>query len=278
MAQKKSGLSYVPADSVLHRMTGGAKLVFLLLVSLAAMITFDTRLLVALSVLVIVLFFISKMPLADMKMVLVIMLGIMVLNLIITYLFSPEEGVAIYGSRTELLHIIGRYSVTSEQLFYLLNMTLKYFVILPMALIFFVTTEPSEFASSLNTIGVNYKVAYSVSLALRYLPTVQREYQDVSKAQAARGVDTSKNAKLPARLRGIVSQLFPLIITSIDRIERISAAMELRSFGRNPKRTWYRGRPFTALDFITIAFAVLTLVAAIVLFVVNGSRFWNPFS
>jgi len=100
MAKKNSGLSYVAADSILHRMTGGAKLVFLLLVSLAAMITFDTRLLVALSVLVIALFFISKMPLSDMKAVLVIMAGIMLLNLIITYLFSPEEGVAIYGSRT----------------------------------------------------------------------------------------------------------------------------------------------------------------------------------
>jgi len=277
MANKNSGLSYVAADSVLHRMTGGAKLIFLLLVSLAAMITFDTRLLIALSVLVIALFFISKMPLSDMKMVLVIMLGIMLLNLLITYLFSPEEGVLIYGSRTELLHIWGRYSVTTEQLFYLLNMTLKYFVILPMALIFFVTTEPSEFASSLNAIGVNYKVAYSVSLALRYLPTVQREYQDVSKAQAARGVDTSKNAKLPSRLRGIVSQLFPLIITSIDRIERISAAMELRSFGRNPKRTWYRGRKFTRLDYLTIAFSILTLAVAIALFIYNGSRFWNPF-
>ena len=45
------------------------------------------------------------------------------------------------------------------------------------------TTHPSQFASSLNQIGVPYKIAYSVSLTLRYIPDLQEEffhYQDVS--------------------------------------------------------------------------------------------------
>ena len=40
-----------------------------------------------------------------------------------------------------------------------------------------VATNPSEFAASLNKIGVNYKIAYSVAIALRYIPDVQRDYQ-----------------------------------------------------------------------------------------------------
>ena len=36
-----------------------------------------------------------------------------------------------------------------------LNITLKYFAIIPMALLFIVATNPSEFAASLNKIGVN---------------------------------------------------------------------------------------------------------------------------
>ena len=54
------------------------------------------------------------------------------------------------------------------------------------------TTHPSQFASSLNQIGVSYKIAYSVSLTLRYIPDVQEEYQTIKLSQEARGVELSK--------------------------------------------------------------------------------------
>ena len=82
-------------------------------------------------------------------------------------MFSPYQGVEIYGSRTDLFHLIGPYTVTKEQLFYELNVILKYFATIPMALLFILTTDPSEFAASLNKIGVSYKVAYTVSIALK---------------------------------------------------------------------------------------------------------------
>jgi len=211
-------------------------------------------------------------------MIIVFLAAIMVMNIIITYLFSPEEGVRIYGSRTEIMHLFGRYYLTREQLFFQANQTLKYIAILPLATIFFVTTEPSEFAASLNAIGVNYKIAYSVTLSLRYIPAVQREFHEISQAQQARGVDLSKNAKLSKRVKGILTILFPLIITSIDKIERISNAMELRSFGKNKSRTWFRARPFRGIDYVVIAGSAALIVVAIALFFVNGGRFFNPFA
>ena len=64
-----------------------------------------------------------------------------------------------------------------------------------------VATDPSEFAASLNKIGVNYKIAYSVSIALRYIPDVQRDYKDISFAQQARGIDMSSKEKLSKRIK-----------------------------------------------------------------------------
>ncbi|MCL1987562.1 MAG: energy-coupling factor transporter transmembrane protein EcfT [Firmicutes bacterium] len=278
MANRTAGLTYIEKNTPLHKMTGGAKLLMLLFMSLAAMITFDTRLLVVLVVVAISLFVVAKMPIKEMKMIFSILAFIMAVNLVVSYLFSPEEGVAIYGSRTELFHIIGRYYITREQLFYQLNVTIKYFAILPLAMVFFVTTDSSEFAASLNAIGVNYKIAYSVSLALRYIPSVLREYHDISQAQQARGIDISKNVKLSKRIIGIATIMFPLIITSIDKIDRIAGAMELRSFGKHKKRTWYKARPFKKLDYAAVAVSLLFIVAAVLLNFVNGGRFFNPFS
>lgn len=277
MASTKTQLSYVHKDTPIHRLSGATKLLMTLFVSFAAMITFDTRLLVFIILLSGMMFAIAQVPWRNMKMILTFIGVVMLINIIVTYLFSPEEGVRIYGTRTVIAHIVGRYYLTQEQLFFQVNQTLKYMAIVPLALIFFVTTEPSEFASSLNAIGVNYKIAYSVTLALRYIPAVQREFHEISQAQQARGVDLSKNVRITTRLKGMLVIIFPLIITSIDKIDRISNAMELRSFGKNRRRTWFRAKPFKLADVLVIVGSALLIGASIVLFFVNGGRFLNPF-
>ena len=82
---------------------------------------------------------------------------------------------------------------------------------LSVGLLFVITTHPSEFASSLNRIGVPYKFSYAVSIALRYIPTVQEDFITISKAQQAKGIDISKNVKLTTRIKNISYTLLPLI-------------------------------------------------------------------
>ena len=146
-----------------------------------------------------------------------------------------------------------------------------------MVILFVSTTNPSEFAASLNRIGVNYKICYAVSLAVRYIPDIQREYHDISISLQARGVEMTKKEKFLKRLKNIVTILFPLIITSMARIETVSNAMELRSFGKNKKRTWYEARPFRPADIAVIVVCALLLVLSISLSFVNKGRFYNPF-
>jgi len=219
----------------------------------------------------------SKLRFSDFKAILTLLVLFMVINNLAIFLFAPEQGVMIYGTRSELLYITDRYRVTSEQLFYQLNVTLKYFAIVPVALVFFLTTEPGEFASSLNTIKVHYKVAYAVSLSLRYIPDIQRAYREISQAQQARGIDISKKAPVRARLAGILTILFPLVFSSLDKIDLISNAMELRGFGRLKKRTWYSTRRFTKWDFFIIGFCVICVLLSVLTLVINGGRFYNPF-
>ena len=273
----KKAFGYIPRDTPVHRLTGASKLIFTLLVSVAAMITFDTRLLVVIIVISLVLFKISQIKFSDFKYVLAIMILFLVVNNIAIFLFSPEEGVGIYGTRNEILHIAGRYYLTQEQLFYQFNVTVKYLAVVPIALVFFLTTEPGEFASSLNTLKVSFKVAFAVSLSLRYIPDIQQSYREISQAQQARGVDISKKAPIRARLAGILAILFPLVFSSLDRIELISNAMELRGFGRLKRRSWYKYRPFTRWDCVLVGVSILSVILSAVMVTVNDGRFFNPF-
>lgn len=270
-------LSYIKKDSPIHKLTGATKLIAFLLWTIVAMITYDTRLLVAMLVIGIVSFKISKIEFKEISFVLYFIMAFLMLNAIMIFVFSPEQGVSIYGTRTVLLHLVGPYTITVEQLFYELNVILKYFATIPMALLFILTTDPSEFAASLNKIGVNYKAAYSISIALRYIPDIQKDYKDIAFAQQARGIDLSKKEKFFKRIKNAASILMPLIFSSLERIDKISIAMELRAFGTKKKRTWYKKKDFTKSDYIVIVSFILLLVLALILVKIDGGRFYNPF-
>lgn len=179
--------------------------------------------------------------------------------------------------RTVLFSIAGPYTITAQQLFYHLNITVKVICVVPVALLFIACTDPSEFAASLAMIGVNYRVGYAVSLALRYIPDVQREYTNISQAQQTRGIDLSGKDKFFTRLKNSVAILLPLVMSSINRIETVSNAMELRGFGKEKKRTWYMQRKLTKNDWIAIGLAVLVPVVDMTVTFWDGSRYYNPF-
>ena len=270
-------LSYIKKDSPIHKLTGATKLICFLLWTIAAMITYDTRVLVGLFVFGIVAFKVSKIEFKEISFILYFILFFLLLNALLIFVFSPYQGNDIYGTKTVLFHLVGPYSVTKEQLFYEFNVILKYFATIPMALLFILTTDPSEFAASLNKLGVSYKIAYTVSIALRYIPDVQRDYRDISFAQQARGIDLSNKEKLLKRIKNSVAILMPLIFSSLDRIDKISLAMELRAFGNNKKRTWYNSKTFSSKDYVCIALFIIIVAISVLMVKVNGSRFYNPF-
>ena len=87
----------------------------------------------------------------------------------------------------------------------------------------------------------------------------------------------SKKVSLVRRLKAASAILIPLILSSMDRIEVISNAMELRSFGKNKKRTWYMARRFTAVDIASMTLCAALLAFSILDVAAMGSRFYNPF-
>ncbi|MGI6018648.1 MAG: energy-coupling factor transporter transmembrane component T family protein [Marvinbryantia sp.] len=270
-------LSYEQKDTWIDRLTGVTKLMFFLLWSVVSMITYDTRVLLVMLFLSLVIFKISKISWKQIATVFKFIMLFLCLNLLMVYIFAPYEGTKIYGSRTDLVHLFWKYTLTKEQLFYEFNILIKYFTVTPAVLMFLVTTNPSEFAASLNRIGIHYNVGYAVAIALRYVPDVQGDFTKIKHAQEARGIEMSSKASLLSRIRKMASIIFPLIFTGMERIDVISNAMELRRFGKNKKRTWYSGRPLKRNDYLTLVFLIVFSAAALVITFQNGSRFYNPF-
>ena len=254
------------------------KLGLFLLWSFTGMLTYDTRVLLVMLALSLVIFYMSKTEWKQVGTVFKFILLFLCLNLVAVYIFSPQQGTLIYGTSTVLVNLPGRYDLTVEQLFYEFNIMLKYLTVTPVVLMFIVTTNPSEFAASLNRIGISYNVGYAVAIALRYVPDVQSDFTKVKHAQEARGIEMSGKASVWERLKKMSMIIFPLIFSSMDRIDVVSNAMELRGFGKHKKRTWYKGRKLTKTDYMTLAFAAVFMIASLWITFADGNRFYNPFS
>ena len=71
--------------------------------------------------------------------------------------------------------------------------------------------------------------------------------------------------------------IFPPLFSSIDRIDVVSNAMELRGFGKNKNITWYMGKKLVQKrlsdDWICGEYLWRSLTIRLQI----GSRFWNPF-
>ncbi len=270
--------SYSQLDTFVHRLSGLSKLVCFLLLTSAIMLTYDIRIILAIMVLSFVMMQVAKIRYSQIRLMLIYVMAFLVVNFFLTYLFEPEYGVAIYGTKHVLFSFGGHYTVMQEQLFYQFTKLFKYLSVIPLGIIFVLTTNPSEFASSLNGVGVSYKICTALSLTLRYFPDVADDYNTIALAQQARGVEMSSKAKMMDRLKRSASILIPLIMTTMDRIELISNAMDLRGYGKHRKRTWYARKPLRTADYISMAVCLAVLVFTLyVRFFINHSIYYNPF-
>jgi energy-coupling factor transport system permease protein len=271
-------IGYIDRPTFLHHLSGSTKLIGFISFSIIGMVTFDTRFLLGILIMSLVLFHYAQIRYREVALIVKVIIAFAALNLIMVYVFGPGYGMQIYGTKHLILGNSQHYfNLSWEELFYLFNLLLKYVFAVPLALIFLLTTNPSEFAASLNKIGISYRISYAFEIALRYIPTVQRDYRTISLAQQARGYEMSKTAPLMQRAKGAVQILLPLIFTSLERIETISQAMALRRFGQQHKRTWYMARPFKTADYLSLIVIAVWLILGIYLFKVNNGRFWNPF-
>ncbi len=270
-------ISYEKKNTRIHELSGFTKLVFFILWCLTSALTYDTRILHIMVIIGACIYRLSGTSWKQVSTVFKAVMFFMLINLLCIFFFAPYQGCDIYKSRTDLADLFGNYSITAEQLFYEYNVMIKYFTVIPTIFIFLVTTDPSELAASMNGVGIPYTVSYAFSLALRYIPDLQGDFRKIRNAQEARGIEMSSKAGLMERIKRNASIISPLLFSSMDRIEVVSNAMELRGFGKKKKRSWYSKKKLAPADYAVIAFIIVFSAAVLIITYMDGSRFYNPF-
>lgn len=269
---------YIERDNFIYRLSGLTKLAGFFFMTFAVMFSYDIRFISCVFVFSLVLIRMADITFSQIRIMLLYVIIFLVINFVLTFLFSPLYGTEIYGTRHDLFSFGGRYVLTEEQLLYQITKTLKYASVVPLGIIFFLSTNPSEFAASVNRIGLPYKAAFAFSLTLRYFPDLIRDYENIAAAQQTRGLDLSKKEKVSRRMKNVMNIFIPLVFSTLDRIDTISNTMDLRGFGKGKKRSWYAARPLKKGDVVSIVLCAGVFILSLCISVfINHSRFFNPF-
>jgi energy-coupling factor transport system permease protein len=270
----KSGSLYIKRDSIFHEIDGSIKLLMLICWTIFTFMFMDARIFTFMIIIGFLMVYISKLPLKSLLPLIIFIIIFTFFNSLLLIIVTPDYGSKLSGTYTVILNIFN-IKLTYETLFYAFTLSLKYICMAPLTILFIFTTEPGTFASSLNRLNISYRVSYAVSIALRYIPDVKSELGNIINAQEARGIAFRRGeANFFIRMKNYVSVLFPLLLSSLQKIDVVSNAMELRSFGKYKKRTWYNRKPLTTKDFIFIFISISLVFIGIYLKTNYFTKFW----
>lgn len=233
-------ISYTPGTKFLEKLTGATKVKLFFSSILLVMLTFDLRVILP-SFILHFLFVLSLKP--SWKKIKYVAWFVIIMNLInvtLFYLVQPLIGTEMAGSVTELFRFNNHFIVTGETIVYLITRLLKIYTTFLISLWFVLSITPSQLASGLYACKVPYKICTIVSLGLRYMPDILRDYQSIHESMQMRGVELDKKkVSLFRRLKNGLAILLPLIIVSFEKVDVISNAMDLRGYGQLNVRSYY---------------------------------------
>ncbi|MER7892351.1 energy-coupling factor transporter transmembrane component T [Micromonospora sp. NPDC094482] len=164
----------------------------------------------------------------------------------------------------------GPVVVTSGVLLTALGLVLRMFAVALPGVIVFATTDPTDLADALvQNAKAPARFAIGALAAFRLVPLLGQEWQMISMARRARGVDAGRNPV--AKLRLFVSTAFALLVGAIRRGTRLAVAMDARGFDAGTPRTVARRQRFTAADALLVAGAATLAAAALTASILLGT-------
>ena len=146
----------------------------------------------------------------------------------------------------------GPLVITTSVLSTALALALRVIAVALPGLLVFATTDPTDLADALiQNVKASPRFAIGALAAFRLVMLLGQEWQMLTLARRARGVDAGRNPLAGIRL--FASTAFALLVGAIRRGTRLAVAMEARGFDSGLPRTVARRQHFTGADAALIA-------------------------
>ena len=197
---------------------------------------------------------------------------ILILFLMAIYIFIPDSDPYHFGLGTAFT--IGSLVVRWNSFCRVGYIVLRLIIMISLTMVLTSTTKPMDMTYAFEWYMLplkplhfpTHEIAMTLSIALRFIPTILDETERIMKAQASRGVDFNHGG-LFKRFGAVIALIIPLFVSALERSEELANAMIVRGYDPRAKRTRYRLLRFSWRDIIAFVLVVALFVGVILLFV-----------
>jgi energy-coupling factor transport system permease protein len=247
-------LAYIDNNSVIHRADALSKLLWVLVVVITAFQFHDSvsRGLM-LVVLLFIAIFVAHVPLRAIWKVSPLIFGVAFLLGVFHYIVT--KGITPLFS-------IGSFVVMKESLEDGAAFFFRLAIMVMASFLLIWTTDIRELMVGLVRLGMPYRFAFVVFMALRFLPVIQQEVDAVRSAHSIRG--RAAKSQLRHRFRLWQRYLFTVIVNGLRKAENTAIAIESRGFGAFLDRTYVKDFHWSVSGILLVIVFVLFGAAMLV--------------
>ena len=238
---------YIHRDSFIHRLDPRAKLIWLVVFSFLVFITSNPYIIITTLIFTLLLGRVAKLPAQQIWDSAKIFVIIMPIGYIILYLFLVGLNLnALFGG---------------------LIFTAKFLVLIFAAVIFTMTTNARDLLLCLVKLKIPYSFAFMLTIAIRFIPIIAKEINNVIIAQKARAYEFTASIKYPIKtVQNFIPILIPVLMLLLKRSQELSLSIDSRAFRAKNKITYPKRLKFKFADW---AFASAIIGAFVLIAITN---------
>lgn len=216
-----NGLTYIPGDDVIHRCDARVKLIALLAFSIAALAVQSWWELALMAGLVIIACALGHIPAGLMNRMLVPVYVLAAFSVLFNVIALPDAAGLLRG------------------LFFGIRMV----VLVAASFVVCITTTSSELLNGFTSLIAPLRatrlpvddIALTLSLSVRFIPVIEREFASIRTAQVARGAESATSFTQKLKMWG--NAFTSLFVGLFRQADSLAQAMDARCYGMTSKRT-----------------------------------------
>jgi energy-coupling factor transport system permease protein len=169
--------------------------------------------------------------------------------------------------------LIGPYLITYSGVWVLMTFFVALIVLYVCSLLLTMTTSPVALVEGLTMLLSPLRrlklpvddFALMCLIALRFMPTLLEEVEQLIKAQASRGADMTRGT-IRERLQSLTMLFIPLMRGVLRRATELATALEARGYEVEGRQTFLHETALGLADYVVLGSLVLVTVSALLLF------------
>jgi energy-coupling factor transport system permease protein len=135
----------------------------------------------------------------------------------------------------------------------------RVFGLIACSLAFSSTTKPKHMVLAMVRLGLPYRLAHIIYLALRFIPVVAYDVESINDAQTLRGVKHGVDR--------LVKLSVALLITEMRHVDETAIALEIRGFGLRETKTYLEEIKISRSGLLLACLTILVMVVHLYLLI-----------